>query len=848
MAGYEDTRKKIIETLMGRPIGEEIQPENHQDYALNMLNYIRSLELIANGPLIGIATPTTQPVQPNDARACYLAGVAQDRTVTFQNFRNYLGQPIQITNGEMEACLVILIWDTQYWSAETVPTSIISQADQAYYYYNLTIRKTYPSVAAMNADVNNPIGNDGKYIKVGDIVTVVNSTTPSENGYYSYEGSENGWLLQSGFSFEIVQTTGTDINKTMSQKAVTDELTELESKVEINSLVTTNNSDVFSLNARYSKGTGTYVEGGSYYTTDYLPLSKMKGLEIKYTFPSNASVNKFTLFSEDKEFVGYNSSIDSIIIDNILTDYPSAYYIRLSCILSDFASLEVKQSNIKLFEQISQNKEKITDLTKTFATTTELLLNYQYYSDGLLQEYWGRLAINGYIPISGEQAVSAKNKEDSDCYCVVRYYTNDLTHLGTAYTEESKFCTIAIVINDGHVITKEDILGLKIKINETTYNVVGTSLLAEQHDYTDELCLSYFLSSNPLAAFTDIAYYRKEDGIKVSAGNYISTLMLPIAQLRNIHLAYEYSSDLANKVSVFNEDRNYIGNTEITDINLIKDEYPTACYVVFSILKRNIHTLTSWFDKLPLDGEDTTNYVPILAAKIFRRVGCIGDSYTAGFIKLTSEGLPNNTYPLWSWVHYMKNLTGETWENWGKGGSTAKSWIEGAANLSQVTAEGNKCQAYVIGLMINDQNSGNPYYTPVGVISDIGTDNNTYFAYYYKLIKKCVEVNSSAKIFCNTCPKSGTSFANYNQAVRDIVAYCHDVEGLNVYLCDLSSDKYMTEEFYGNSIFVDDFIQGHYSPICYEFMAECYLKVMSNVIVENLKEFQDVFLIPYDEA
>lgn len=199
MAGYEDTRQKIISTLMGRPNGEEIQPENHQDYALNMLDYIRGLELITNGPLIGIATPTTQPVQPDNARACYLAGVAQDRTVTFQNFRNYLGQPIQITNGKMEACLVILIWDTQYWSAETVPTSIISQD----YYYNFTIRKTYASVAAMNADVNNPIGNDGKYIKVGEIVSVVNSTTPSENGIYSR--TEDGWqLVDNNGSFESI--------------------------------------------------------------------------------------------------------------------------------------------------------------------------------------------------------------------------------------------------------------------------------------------------------------------------------------------------------------------------------------------------------------------------------------------------------------------------------------------------------------------------------------------------------------------------------------------------------------------------------------------------------------------
>lgn len=195
MAGYDDTRQMIISTLMGRPNGEEIQPENQQAYELNMLDYIRSLELLANAPFIGVAQSTTQPVQPDDSRACYIAGVAQDRTVTFQNFRNYLGQPIQITTGQMEAYLVILVWNGQYWSAESVPTNVISSADQAYFYYNLTIRKTYASVAAMNADVNNPIGNDGKYLKVGEIVSVHNEDNPDEDAIYSWETGPR-WQMQ----------------------------------------------------------------------------------------------------------------------------------------------------------------------------------------------------------------------------------------------------------------------------------------------------------------------------------------------------------------------------------------------------------------------------------------------------------------------------------------------------------------------------------------------------------------------------------------------------------------------------------------------------------------------------
>lgn len=224
MAGYNDTRNLIIEALMGRQAGTEIQPEKHQAYALNMLNYVRSVELVSSSTLVGLAEESTVPVQPDQGKVCYIAGVGQDRTVTFSNFIDDEGNPISITTGEMEGVFVILLWNMEHWVAYTFNTNIISSAESANFYYGYNIRKTYASVAAMNADSVNPIGTDGRLIKIGELVTVVNSTTPAENGYYSYEGSENGWLLQSGFSFEIVQTTGTDINKTMSQKAVTDEL------------------------------------------------------------------------------------------------------------------------------------------------------------------------------------------------------------------------------------------------------------------------------------------------------------------------------------------------------------------------------------------------------------------------------------------------------------------------------------------------------------------------------------------------------------------------------------------------------------------------------------------------
>lgn len=199
MAGYDDTRMKILETLMQRPNGTEIQPDNHQDFALSLLEYIRGVELISGSTLIGVANEDTIPVQSNDANEAYIAGVAQQRSSTFENFRDVNGQPITVTTGEMEAKLVILTWNKQYWTAEEISANIISQADNAFFYYALTIRKTYSSKSNMEADKTSPIGNDGKSIKRGETVSVHNENNTTENAIYSYELDSSGnpyWQLQ----------------------------------------------------------------------------------------------------------------------------------------------------------------------------------------------------------------------------------------------------------------------------------------------------------------------------------------------------------------------------------------------------------------------------------------------------------------------------------------------------------------------------------------------------------------------------------------------------------------------------------------------------------------------------
>ena len=124
MAGYLDTRQLIIDTLTGRPAGTEIQPEDHQAFALQLNDYIRSVELVAgNSTPIAFAEAETVPVQPDNGQAVYLSQVNRGTTVTFTNFHGQDGNPIAVTADINTVKFVTLLWNGAYWSVQTTSVS-----------------------------------------------------------------------------------------------------------------------------------------------------------------------------------------------------------------------------------------------------------------------------------------------------------------------------------------------------------------------------------------------------------------------------------------------------------------------------------------------------------------------------------------------------------------------------------------------------------------------------------------------------------------------------------------------------------------------------------------------------
>lgn len=242
-----------------------------------------------------------------------------------------------------------------------------------------------------------------------------------------------------------------------------------------------------------------------------------------------------------------------------------------------------------------------------------------------------------------------------------------------------------------------------------------------------------------------------------------------------------------------------------------------------------VDTLQTEIDALP---STLTN---LRTCKIFKKVVCCGDSYTSGHIDINGTADPLNED--FAWPHFMSTLTGNDWINCGRSGATVLSWMADPRGLPAAQTAGHT-QAYVVGLMINDQKTVGG--VPLGTSDDIGDENpTTYYGGMSKIIRELNAISPLAKIFVCTCPMTGGQFSDYNDAVKAIVEAYEST--YPVYCLDL----YAYRKLYQNDSLVNDLINGHYTAIGYEQFSEIMAYIMSDYINKHVPTFQNVHLIPY---
>lgn len=231
---------------------------------------------------------------------------------------------------------------------------------------------------------------------------------------------------------------------------------------------------------------------------------------------------------------------------------------------------------------------------------------------------------------------------------------------------------------------------------------------------------------------------------------------------------------------------------------------------------------TKWENEIVKD----TNYFREYATlSLFDRVGVIGDSYASGCL-YKSDGTSLGDHYKISWPQQLARRNGFTAVNYSQGGVNTREWlwsttVHGLKLLNSDTA----CDLYILALGINDYYGLGESY--LGAKSDIGTDNNTFYGNYAKIIKAVKEKAPNAKIVIATIANDNNLdiVTKFNTAIKDLAS------SFSIPCADIDNDPYFKsgvfKQMYG----------GHPTPAGYSSMATAYERVIMKCVYENVDYF-----------
>mgnify|MGYP004697326599 CR=1 FL=1 len=207
--------------------------------------------------------------------------------------------------------------------------------------------------------------------------------------------------------------------------------------------------------------------------------------------------------------------------------------------------------------------------------------------------------------------------------------------------------------------------------------------------------------------------------------------------------------------------------------------------------------------------DDEENKYP-LALELFENIAVIGDSFSSGEL-YPSSGV--NDYYNVSWIQLLARKHGLKATNYSRGGLQAKTWLTSEFGLQKMTQDNPK-DLYFIYLGINDNTELSQGRLQIGTVSDIGTDNDTFYGNYSKIINNVISKAPNAKIAIINVENP-----DYNRLYTHINTIA---QHFNIPVLDLSKDTLTNSPFYKQEM-----KDGHPQALGYATLAGAIERLLS---------------------
>lgn len=221
---------------------------------------------------------------------------------------------------------------------------------------------------------------------------------------------------------------------------------------------------------------------------------------------------------------------------------------------------------------------------------------------------------------------------------------------------------------------------------------------------------------------------------------------------------------------------------------------------------------------------DAFEEIPYSYISQFQRIGCIGDSWTAGSIYET-ESIWAGTLGNLSWCKNAERFTGSQFIQFAKGGLSARTWLTDIHGKAAVENT-DPCSLYIINLGINDASELTDSTITLGNVDDFENDVSGTFFYYYGAVVQCIKTHApAAKIILETILIRSAQQVVVRNAIMEFASH-YSIPCVDMY----------DDPFYRSSSVV--LVGGHPTAGTHAGMAMANLRLFAKCIKDNPDYFK----------
>jgi lysophospholipase L1-like esterase len=366
------------------------------------------------------------------------------------------------------------------------------------------------------------------------------------------------------------------------------------------------------------------------------------------------------------------------------------------------------------------------------------------------------------------------------------------------------------------------------------YNVIGESISGLPISFRFDPDYSYSSSAMNIGSFdldagTYALTYRQEEGAEPMN---LNTRFSPWFKGVNHGNVFQYvnptnvSREKCDKVWVFNisETDTYTFYFWCRLVNMLNSSEEW-----FHVSNIQLFKVDNIYGRLYESIENRNKKTDVTYSYIsqFQRIGCVGDSWTAGSI-YQDESTWAGTLKNLSWDKNAERLTGSHFVQYAKGGLSSKTWLTDM-NGKAALENDDPCGLYFVFLGINDATELTNSEISLGQVDDF--ENNvegTFYYYYGAVVNSIITHSPSSKIILSTIMIRTAQ----QVAVRNaIIAYA---QSKNIPYIDVYEDEFFRNEFMSPT----NIVGGHPTATGHAGMAQAILRLTARCIFENSNYFK----------